>query len=140
MSDMYDVDHLSVHPGDDAPPSAGEVYPEVIEEDRSGDGFTDFVSVTTPNGEIHVIKDVDGDGDADLYLLDQDGDGVAEVGVKRVGDGFYVYEDTDQDGNLDTGERTPSPTDGGDVWTRADLDSDPRFIGLVDVLDQAFDV
>jgi hypothetical protein len=102
MSDMYDVDHLSVHPGDDAPPSAGEVYPEVVEEDRSGDGFTDFVSVTTPNGEIHVIKDVDGDGDA--------------------------------------GERTPSPTDGGDVWTRADLDSDPRFIGLVDVLDQAFDV
>ena len=141
MSDTYDVDHLSVHTGDDAPQYAGEAYPEVVEEDLSGDGFTDFVSVTTPDGEVHVIKDIDGDGEADFYLLDQDGDGVAEVGVKRVGDGFYVYENTDHDGNLETGERIPSPTEGnGEVWTRADLDSDPTFIGLVDVLDQAFDV
>lgn len=140
MSDMYDVDHLSMHPADDAPQSAGDTYPEVVEEDLSGDGINDFISVTTPDGEIHIIKDVDGDGEADLYLLDQDGDGVAEVGVQRVGDGFYVYENTDYDRTFEAGERIPSPTAGSEVWTRADLDSDPRFIGLVDVLDQAFEV
>jgi hypothetical protein len=140
MSDTYDVDHLSMHPADDAPQTAGDVYPEVVEQDLSGDGYTDVVSVTTPDGEIHIVKDIDGDGEADIYLLDQDGDGIAEIGVQRVGDGFYVYENADQDGNLETGERTPSPTEGNDVWTRGDLDSDPRFIGLAGVLDQAFDV
>jgi hypothetical protein len=142
MSDSYDIDHLSMHPGEDLyPQSANDAYPEVVEQDLSGDGLTDYISVTTADGEVQIIKDTDGDGEGDLYLLDQDGDGIAEVAVQRHGDGFYVLENTNDDGSFDPAERTPSPTEeNGEVWTRADLDRDARFIGLVDVLDQAFNV
>jgi hypothetical protein len=140
MGDMYDIDHLSMHPGDDAYPQSGhDAYPDVVEQDLSGDGVTDYISVTIADGEVQIIKDTDADGEGDLYLLDQDGDGVAEIAVQRHGEGYYVFENTDGDGNLDRDERTSSPTQANsDVWTRADLDRDARFIGLVDVLDQAF--
>ena len=77
------------------------------------------------DGTWQELWDVDGDQDADVLVIDTNGDDSADYAISDNGDGSYtIYADADGDGQWD---------DDGSTLTRAELDD--ALPGVSDLLD-----
>ena len=77
------------------------------------------------DGTWQELWDVDGDQDADVLVIDTNGDASADYAITDNGDGSYtIYADSDGDGEWD---------DEGQTLTRAELDE--ALPGVSDLLD-----
>lgn len=74
-------------------------YPEEpVAVDYDEDGDTDGYLGYLEDGTSWLLLDTDGDGNADYYDFDGNGDGVADFFVQRTDDGYTISGDTNFDG------------------------------------------
>ncbi|WP_432559531.1 hypothetical protein [Granulicoccus sp. GXG6511] len=112
------TDQDSIQPDTpDEDPYASELPPE----DRIDSLLVDFTE-----GRTVGLVDLDGEPDRrfDMALLDIDGDGRAEVWVRRLDDGYEISFDTD-------GDHAPDNTE---IWTRSQLcKALPHIVDMLDL-------
>ena len=96
-----------------------------VVSDYDGDGVTDTVHWDFGDGTWQELWDVDGDQDADILVIDTNGDASADYAITDNGDGSYsIFVDSNGDGEWDEDSQT---------LTRAELDE--ALPGVADLLD-----
>ena len=121
--------------------------------DLDSDGLYEFVHLTKSHFQIYKMKDLDNDGLADIFDLDDDGDGVLDtddnclltanadqLDTDADGIGDVCDIDDDEDGILDTEDNCPLTSNADQLDTDADgigdvCDTDDDGDGVLDTED-----